>query len=91
MNEGFNLLQFGKYNDASFCTCQIEELPPPVPAPVLSSNKEPYMDFNSLSGKVLTTEKDCPSLQKKTKRTKGRINLATSLLRVTVQHATMCV
>ena len=68
MNERFYLLQFWKGDDSSSCTHQIEEPPPPVLTPVLPLDKEHYMGFNSLYGKMLITEKYCLSFQKKTER-----------------------
>ena len=49
----------------SCCTKLNEILPPPVPAPVLESWKEKYLQFEDTYGKITTTEKDCPSLNTK--------------------------
>ena len=44
---------------------QKESLPPPVPAPVLSTDGEHYLPFEDTYGKLSTTNKNCPSLQQK--------------------------
>lgn len=64
MVDGLYLLQFRKCNDITCCQKGNGNLPPLVPAPVLSPDGEHYLPFNSLYDKVETTEKDCPSLSK---------------------------
>ena len=39
-------------------------MPPKVPAPVMGPDREHYVPFEVTYGKVNTTEKDCPSLEK---------------------------
>lgn len=64
MSDGLYLLQFRKCNDPNCCTIRIADLPPKVPAPILAPDKEHYLPFSLTYGKIVTTEKDCPSLQK---------------------------
>lgn len=64
LKEGLYLLQFRKCNNDGCCVKNCEILPPVIPAPVLSPDKQSYLDFDDLYGKVVTTEIDCPSLKK---------------------------
>ena len=52
MVEGLYLLQFRKCRDLQCCTLRTKELPPRVPAPVLSPDKQHCLDFKDLYGKV---------------------------------------
>ena len=47
-----------------------EKLPPPGPAPVMSPDGQHYLSFETLYGKVDTTEKDCPYLLVKNDKNK---------------------
>ena len=58
------MLQFRKCEDLTCCQRKTNPLPPKIPAPVLSPDGEKYLKFEMLYGKVVTTEKDCPSLSK---------------------------
>ena len=71
LNEGLYMLQFRKCNDHTCCILRSEKLPPPVPAPVMSPDGQHYLSFETLYGKVDTTEKDCPSLQVKSDKKKA--------------------
>ena len=71
LNEGLYMLQFHKCNDQTFCILRSKKLPPPVPAPVMSPDGQHYLSFETLYGKVDTTEKDCPSLQVKSDKKKA--------------------
>ena len=58
------MLQFRKCEDLTCCQRKTNPLPPKIPAPVLSPDGEKYLKFEMLYSKVVTTEKDCPSLSK---------------------------
>ena len=65
MVEGLYLLQFRKCNDKDCCLLQSDALPPPIPAPVLQPDGCHYMSFADTYGIFSTSEKDCPSLNKR--------------------------
>ena len=73
LNEELYMLQFRKCNDQICCILRSQKLPPPVPAPVMSSDGQHYLSFEALYGKVDTTEKDCPSLQVKSDKKKATV------------------
>ena len=64
------MLQFRKCNDQTCCILRSEKLPPPVPVPAMSPDGQHCLSFETLYGKVDTTEKDCPSLQVKSDKKK---------------------
>ena len=64
LTEGLYMLQFRKCEDLTCCQRKTNPLPPKIPAPVLSPDGEKYLKFEMLYSKVVTTEKDCPSLSK---------------------------
>ena len=63
VKEGLYMLQFRKCKDLTCCERKTN-LPPEIPAPVLSPDGEKYLKFEDLYRRVETTEKDCPSLSK---------------------------
>ena len=65
------MLQFRKCNDQTCFILHSEKLPPPVPAPVMSPDGQHYLSFETLYGKVDTTEKYCPFLQVKSDKKKA--------------------
>uniref|UniRef100_A0A7M5VAL2 Zinc finger PHD-type domain-containing protein n=2 Tax=Clytia hemisphaerica TaxID=252671 RepID=A0A7M5VAL2_9CNID len=75
MKDGLYLIQFRKCDDLACCQRTIQDLPPHIPAPILSPDSNHYMKFNDLYGKIQTTEADCPSLNAATfsrsKKTSG--------------------
>ena len=75
LTEGLYMLQYGKCDNGDCCQLRNGPLPPPIPAPVLSPDKEHYLPFKDLYGKINTTERDCPSLKvKKDGKKKNQAN-----------------
>lgn len=61
-NGKFELLQFRKCDDKSWCVIKNDPLPPFIPVPVIAPDGEHYLVFDDLYRKTQATEKDCPSL-----------------------------
>lgn len=74
LTDGLYMLQFRKCTDRTCCIMRNDILPPPIPAPILSEDKQHYMKFEETYGKGKTTAKDCPSLQSKEGNKKSSSN-----------------
>lgn len=70
--EGLYMLQFRKCDRVQCCVRKIDKLPPTIPAPFLAPDKEHYLPFDLLYGKVEFSEKDCPSLSNKIQDSKKK-------------------
>ena len=93
ITDGLYMLQFRKCSKASCCVIKKGPLPPQVPAPVLAPDKEHYVSFEELYGKVTTTEKDCPSLQSKASEKKDSLGGNLKFLAnrvVTIKECCLC-